>query len=188
MTAFERGEIDILVSTTVIEVGVNVPNATLMMIMDADRFGISGLHQLRGRVGRGGFAGTCLLVTRQEAGGVSRERLDAVASTTDGFKLSQIDLQQRREGDILGAAQSGKKSTLKFLRALADATIIERAREDARALIAADPTLAKHPNLARTIDRALDADREAFWGVANTRVWRFYHLEAPPLETIDEQT
>ena len=164
MTAFERGEIDILVSTTVIEVGVNVPNATLMMIMDADRFGISGLHQLRGRVGRGGFAGTCLLVTRQEAGGVSRERLDAVASTTDGFKLSQIDLQQRREGDILGAAQSGKKSTLKFLRALADATIIERAREDARALIAADPTLAKHPNLARTIDRALDADREAFLG------------------------
>ncbi|MFC2485372.1 MAG: MFS transporter, partial [Rothia dentocariosa] len=144
--------------------GVNVPNATLMMIMDADRFGISGLHQLRGRVGRGGFAGTCLLVTRQEAGGVSRERLDAVASTTDGFKLSQIDLQQRREGDILGAAQSGKKSTLKFLRALADATIIERAREDARALIAADPTLAKHPNLARTIDRALDADREAFLG------------------------
>ena len=164
MTAFERGEIDILVSTTVIEVGVNVPNATLMMIMDADRFGISGLHQLRGRVGRGGFAGTCLLVTRQQAGGVSRERLDAVAATTDGFKLSQIDLQQRREGDILGAAQSGKKSTLKFLRALADATIIERAREDARALIAADPTLAKHPNLARTIDRALDADREAFLG------------------------
>ena len=164
MTAFERGEIDILVSTTVIEVGVNVPNATLMMIMDADRFGISGLHQLRGRVGRGGFAGTCLLVTRQQAGGVSRERLDAVAATTDGFKLSQIDLQQRREGDILGAAQSGKKSTLKFLRALADATIIERAREDARALIAADPTLAKHPNLARTIDWALDADREAFLG------------------------
>ena len=164
MTAFERGEIDILVSTTVIEVGVNVPNATLMMIMDADRFGISGLHQLRGRVGRGGFAGTCLLVTRQQAGGVSRERLDAVAATTDGFKLSHIDLQQRREGDILGAAQSGKKSTLKFLRALADATIIERAREDARALIAADPTLAKHPNLARTIDRALDADREAFLG------------------------
>ena len=110
------------------------------------------------------IAGTCLLVTRQEAGGVSRERLDAVADTTDGFKLSQIDLQQRREGDILGAAQSGKKSTLKFLRALADATIIERAREDARALIAADPTLAKHPNLARTIDRALDADREAFLG------------------------
>ena len=164
MTAFERGEIDLLISTTVIEVGVNVPNATLMIIMDADRFGISGLHQLRGRVGRGGYAGTCLLVTRQEAGGVSRERLDAVASTTDGFELSRIDLAQRREGDILGAAQSGSKSTLRFLRALADADIIERAREDARSVVEKDPTLAKHPSLARTIDRALDDDREAFLG------------------------
>lgn len=164
MTAFERGEIDLLISTTVIEVGVNVPNATLMIIMDADRFGISGLHQLRGRVGRGGYAGTCLLVTRQEEGGVSRERLDAVASTTDGFELSRIDLSQRREGDILGAAQSGSKSTLRFLRALADADIIERAREDARSVVEKDPTLAKHPSLARTIDRALDADREAFLG------------------------
>ena len=164
MTAFERGEIDLLISTTVIEVGVNVPNATLMIIMDADRFGISGLHQLRGRVGRGGYAGTCLLVTRQEEGGMSRERLDAVASTTDGFELSRIDLAQRREGDILGAAQSGSKSTLRFLRALADADIIERAREDARSVVEKDPTLAKHPSLARTIDRALDADREAFLG------------------------
>lgn len=164
MTAFERGEIDLLISTTVIEVGVNVPNATLIIIMDADRFGISGLHQLRGRVGRGGYAGTCLLVTRQEEGGVSRERLDAVASTTDGFELSRIDLAQRREGDILGAAQSGSKSTLRFLRALADADIIERAREDARSVVEKDPTLAKHPSLARTIDRALDADREAFLG------------------------
>lgn len=164
MTAFERGEIDLLISTTVIEVGVNVPNATLMIIMDADRFGISGLHQLRGRVGRGGYAGTCLLVTRQEEGGVSRERLDAIASTTDGFELSRIDLAQRREGDILGAAQSGSKSTLRFLRALADADIIERAREDARSVVEKDPTLAKHPSLARTIDRALDADREAFLG------------------------
>ena len=164
MTAFERGEIDLLISTTVIEVGVNVPNATLMIIMDADRFGISGLHQLRGRVGRGGYAGTCLLVTRQEEGGVSRERLDAVASTTDGFELSRIDLAQRREGDILGAAQSGSKSTLRFLRALADADIIERAREDARSVVEKDRTLAKHPSLARTIDRALDADREAFLG------------------------
>ena len=164
MTAFERGEIDLLISTTVIEVGVNVPNATLMIIMDADRFGISGLHQLRGRVGRGGYAGTCLLVTRQEEGGVSRERLEAVASTTDGFELSRIDLAQRREGDILGAAQSGSKSTLRFLRALADAEIIERAREDARSVVEKDPTLAKHPSLARTIDRALDADREAFLG------------------------
>ena len=179
MTAFERGEIDLLISTTVIEVGVNVPNATLMIIMDADRFGISGLHQLRGRVGRGGYAGTCLLVTRQEAGGVSRERLDAVASTTDGFELSRIDLAQRREGDILGAAQSGSKSTLRFLRALADADIIECAREDARSVVEKDPTLAKHPSLARTIDRALDADREAFLG-RDKRSTGQNALPAPP--------
>ncbi|MDO4898230.1 MAG: ATP-dependent DNA helicase RecG, partial [Rothia sp. (in: high G+C Gram-positive bacteria)] len=161
MTDFSAGEIDLLVSTTVIEVGVNVPNATLMIIMDADRFGISGLHQLRGRIGRGSLPGTCLLVTKQPADGVSRQRLDAVAATTDGFELSRIDLEQRREGDILGAAQSGKKSTLKLLRALTDAKLIERARQDAFALVETDPTLAQHPNLARTIDRALDADREA---------------------------
>ncbi|SLE50278.1 ATP-dependent DNA helicase RecG [Mycobacteroides abscessus subsp. bolletii] len=164
MTEFSAGQLDLLVSTTVIEVGVNVPNATLMIIMDADRFGISGLHQLRGRIGRGSLPGTCLLVTKQPAEGVSRERLTAVASTTDGFELSRIDLEQRREGDILGAAQSGKKSTLKLLRALTDAKLIERAREDAFALIETDPTLAAHPDLARTIDRALDADREAFLG------------------------
>ncbi|MFW0168912.1 ATP-dependent DNA helicase RecG [Rothia sp. P5766] len=164
MTEFSDGQLDLLVSTTVIEVGVNVPNATLMVIMDADRFGISGLHQLRGRIGRGQLPGTCLLVTKQPADGVSRERLDAVASTTDGFELSRVDLEQRREGDILGAAQSGKKSTLKLLRALTDAKLIERARQDAFAVIERDPTLALHPDLARTIDRALDADREAFLG------------------------
>ncbi|WP_237185930.1 ATP-dependent DNA helicase RecG [Rothia nasimurium] len=164
MTEFSAGRIDLLVSTTVIEVGVNVPNATLMIIMDADRFGISGLHQLRGRIGRGSLPGTCLLVTKQPADGVSRERLAAVAATTDGFELSRVDLEQRREGDILGAAQSGKKSTLKLLRALTDAKLIERARQDAFGIIEADPTLAKHPDLARTIDRALDADREAFLG------------------------
>lgn len=164
MTEFSAGRVDLLVSTTVIEVGVNVPNATLMIIMDADRFGISGLHQLRGRIGRGSLPGTCLLVTKQPADGVSRERLAAVAATTDGFELSRVDLEQRREGDILGAAQSGKKSTLKLLRALTDAKLIERARQDAFGIIEADPTLAKHPDLARTIDRALDADREAFLG------------------------
>ncbi|MBF0807124.1 ATP-dependent DNA helicase RecG, partial [Rothia nasimurium] len=164
MTEFSAGRINLLVSTTVIEVGVNVPNATLMIIMDADRFGISGLHQLRGRIGRGSLPGTCLLVTKQPADGVSRERLAAVAATTDGFELSRVDLEQRREGDILGAAQSGKKSTLKLLRALTDAKLIERARQDAFGIIEADPTLAKHPDLARTIDRALDADREAFLG------------------------
>ena len=164
MRAFEQGEIDLLVCTTVIEVGVNVPNATLMIIMDADRFGISGLHQLRGRIGRGNLPGTCLLVTTQDAAGVSRERLEAVAQTTDGFELSRVDLQQRREGDILGAAQSGSKSTLKLLRALTDAPLIEKARQDAFAVLEADPTLAAHPDLARTLDRAVTADREAFLG------------------------
>ena len=164
MTAFERGEIDLLISTTVIEVGVNVPNATLMIIMDADRFGISGLHQLSRSCGPRRLRGH--LPAGYPPGGGRRvpRALDAVASTTDGFELSRIDLAQRREGDILGAAQSGSKSTLRFLRALADADIIERAREDARSVVEKDPTLAKHPSLARTIDRALDADREAFLG------------------------
>lgn len=162
MARYAAGEIDLLVCTTVIEVGVNVPNSTLMIIMDADRFGISGLHQLRGRIGRGSLPGTCLLVTKQDAEGVSRERLKAVAATTDGFELSKLDLEQRREGDILGAAQSGKKSTLKLLRALTDAKLIERARIDALEIVGADPTLAKHPDLARAIERELDAESEAF--------------------------
>lgn len=164
MTGFAAGQVDLLVSTTVIEVGVNVPNATLMIIMDADRFGISGLHQLRGRIGRGQLPGTCLLVTKQEKGGTSRDRLDAVAATRDGFELSRVDLEQRREGDILGASQSGKKSTLRLLRALTDAGIIEKARQDAFALVEEDATLAAHPDLARAIERALDSEREAFLG------------------------
>ncbi|MBM7050932.1 DEAD/DEAH box helicase [Rothia sp. ZJ1223] len=164
MRRFGAGEVDVLVSTTVIEVGVNVPNATLMVIMDADRFGISGLHQLRGRIGRGSLAGTCLLVTKQPADGVSRERLAALAASTDGFELSKIDLEQRREGDILGAAQSGKKSTLKLLRALTDAPLIEKAREDAQGLVDVDPTLAGYPDIVRTLERALDDDAEAFLG------------------------
>lgn len=166
MTGFAAGSIDLLVATTVIEVGVNVPNATLMVILDADRFGISGLHQLRGRIGRGSLPGTCLLVTRQQADGVSRERLKAVAATRDGFELSRVDLEQRREGDILGAAQSGKKSTLRLLRVLTDAKLIEKARQDAFSLSESDPTLSQHPSLARSLDRALDADREAFLGRA----------------------
>ncbi|MFW0178946.1 ATP-dependent DNA helicase RecG [Rothia sp. P7208] len=162
MQSFSEGDIQLLVCTTVVEVGVNVPNATLMMILDADRFGISGLHQLRGRIGRGQLPGTCLLVTEQEQGSPSRDRLDAVASTTDGFELSRIDLRQRREGDILGAAQSGKKSTLKLLRAIDDADIIEKAREDARLLIEEDPTLGKHPDVARWIERFVGAEHEQF--------------------------
>ncbi len=112
MRRFAAGETDVLVSTTVIEVGVDVANATTMVLLDADRFGISQLHQLRGRVGRGGLPGLCLLVTRAPADTPARERLDAVAATTDGFELSRVDLEQRREGDVLGRSQSGFRSSL----------------------------------------------------------------------------
>jgi len=145
--------IDVLVSTTVIEVGVDVPDATLMIIMDADRFGISQLHQMRGRVGRGGLPGLCLLVTTAIAGSPSRERLAAVASTIDGFELSQLDLELRREGDVLGAMQSGRRSSLRLLEVLHDEEIIERAREDADTVVANDPTLATQPALRTALAR-----------------------------------
>lgn len=135
MKAFAAGDIDVLISTTVIEVGVDVPNATLMIIMDADRFGVSQLHQLRGRVGRGTSPGLCLLVTKSPADSPARTRLDAVASTTDGFELSRIDLEQRREGDVLGTSQSGSRSHLRLLRVLRDEALIEVARTEAEALI-----------------------------------------------------
>ncbi|CAN2208504.1 RecG RecG-like helicase [Candidatus Nanopelagicaceae bacterium] len=135
MKAFTAGDIDVLISTTVIEVGVDVPNATLMIIMDADRFGVSQLHQLRGRVGRGTSPGLCLLVTKSAADSPARQRLDAVASTTDGFELSRIDLEQRREGDVLGTSQSGSRSHLRLLRVLRDEALIEVARTEAEALI-----------------------------------------------------
>ena len=135
MKAFAAGEIDVLISTTVIEVGVDVANATLMVIMDADRFGVSQLHQLRGRVGRGTSPGLCLLVTRALGDTPARARLDAVASTTDGFELSRIDLEARREGDVLGTAQSGSRSHLRLLRVLRDEKLIEVAREEALSII-----------------------------------------------------
>ncbi|MFP3578448.1 ATP-dependent DNA helicase RecG [Arthrobacter sp. fls2-241-R2A-200] len=162
MQSFASNRTKVLVSTTVIEVGVDVHNATLMVILDADRFGISQLHQLRGRVGRGGLPGTCLLVTTLEPGHPSRRRLEAVASTTDGFELSQEDLKLRREGDILGASQSGGRSTLKLLRVLEHEDIIARARADAQALVAEDPTLQNQPALAAAIDEYLNPEKEAF--------------------------
>ncbi|MBX7445626.1 MULTISPECIES: ATP-dependent DNA helicase RecG [unclassified Arthrobacter] len=162
MAGFTANRIKLLVSTTVIEVGVDVHNATLMVILDADRFGISQLHQLRGRVGRGGLPGTCLLVTALEPGHPSRRRLEAVAATTDGFVLSQEDLKLRREGDILGASQSGGRSTLKLLRVLDHEDVIARAREDAQGVVRDDPFLSSHPELADAIDKYLNPEKEAF--------------------------
>ena len=159
MARFVAGEINVLVSTTVIEVGVDVPNATLMVVLDADRFGVSQLHQLRGRVGRGGNAGLCLLMTSAESGSLALERVRAVADTLDGFKLSEIDLELRGEGDVLGASQSGVRSSLRLLRVLRDADLIVRARQIADNLLTADPTLEKHPNLAETLAN-LDAARQ----------------------------
>lgn len=151
MRAFAAGEVDVLVSTTVIEVGVDVANATTMVLMDADRFGISQLHQLRGRVGRGGLPGLCLLVSRAEAGSPARDRLDAVAGTTDGFELSRVDLEQRREGDVLGRSQSGFRSTLQNLRVLRDEDTILAARAAAEGLLDADPGLTAHAPLREAV-------------------------------------
>ncbi len=151
MRAFAAGEIDVLVSTTVIEVGVDVHNATTMVLLDADRFGVSQLHQLRGRVGRGGLPGLCLLVSHAEADTPARERLDAVAATTDGFELSRVDLEQRREGDVLGASQSGFRSGLVTLRVLRDEKTIERARDAAEELLSEDPGLVLAPGLAAAV-------------------------------------
>jgi ATP-dependent DNA helicase RecG len=161
MARFQRGELDVLVSTTVIEVGVDVPNASVMVVMDADRFGVSQLHQLRGRIGRGGHPGLCLLVTGTDAE-ASTTRLDAVAATTDGFELARLDLSQRREGDILGAAQHGRRTQLEFLHILQDEDVIAAAREDAFALVADDPDLTAHPDLAAAVRARVDDEQAAY--------------------------
>jgi len=143
-----------------VEVGVDVANATAMVVMDADRFGVSQLHQLRGRVGRGSAPGLCLLVTDSEAGTPARDRLDAVAATQDGFELSRLDLETRREGDVLGASQSGRRSSLRLLSVLRDEAVIAEAREDAAALVSADPDLGTHPALRAAVEAVL-ADQRA---------------------------
>ncbi len=162
MRRFAAGEVDVLVATTVIEVGVNVPNATAMVIMDADRFGVSQLHQLRGRVGRGSAAGLCLLVTDMPEASPARARLGAVAATLDGFELSRIDLEQRREGDVLGQAQSGVRSSLRVLAVIDDEEVIAAAREEATAIVADDPELAGYPELRTALDALLDKEREEY--------------------------
>src|SRR4051812_17550647 len=162
MTDFAGGRIDVLVATTVIEVGVDVPNATVMVVLDADRFGVSQLHQLRGRIGRGGHAGLCLLVTEALPETPARERLDAVAATTDGFALARLDVEQRREGDVLGAAQSGRRRQLRLLSLLRDEELISAARADAAGIVAADPTLAEHPLLAAQVAALVDDDQAEY--------------------------
>lgn len=160
MLAFSQGKIDVLISTTVIEVGVDVANATVMVIMDADRFGVSQLHQLRGRIGRGSAPGLCILVTSAPADSSARARLDAVAGSVDGFELSRIDLEQRREGDVLGVSQSGTRSHLRLLRVLRDEDLIDQARQEAVSLIERDPNLSQSPQLANEL-ALLRADEAA---------------------------
>jgi ATP-dependent DNA helicase RecG len=151
MTSFNRGDVDVLVATTVIEVGVDVPNATVMVVMDAERFGISQLHQLRGRVGRGTEPGLCLLMTASAENTPAWERLQAVAATTDGFELSTVDLELRHEGDVLGARQSGVRSSLRLLSVVRDEAVIADARDAAAQAVADDPELADQPALAAAV-------------------------------------
>src|SRR6478752_4260156 len=162
MTAFTAGELDVLVATTVIEVGVDVPNATMMMIMDAERFGMSQLHQLRGRVGRGSAPGICLLVSEAPAGSVGRIRLDAVAATTDGFQLAEADLELRREGNVLGTAQAGKSTALRQLSLLRDKHVIEQAREDAIGLVGDDPEMSAWPGLAEMVSLVIASESQEY--------------------------
>ncbi len=162
MRAFAGGEIDVLVATTVIEVGVDVPNAAVMIVLDADRFGVSQLHQLRGRVGRGTAPGLCLLVTEASEDTPARERLDAVAATLDGFRLAEIDLEQRREGDVLGQSQSGRRSHLRLLSLLRDAEMIGEARTAAIELIDDDPELDRHPRLRDWVADLVDEERAEY--------------------------
>jgi ATP-dependent DNA helicase RecG len=162
MRRFAAGDIDVLVATTVVEVGVDVPNATAMVIMDAQRFGISQLHQLRGRVGRGTAPGICLLVSSADPETPASRRIDAVAATNDGFKLAEDDLELRREGDVLGRSQSGWRTSLRNLRVLRDAKIITDARDEALQLIEEDPALAGSPDLAAALAALAERDRADF--------------------------
>ncbi|MEV7972290.1 ATP-dependent DNA helicase RecG [Cellulomonas sp. NPDC089187] len=159
---FAAGTVPVLVSTTVVEVGVDVPDATVMVVLDADRFGVSQLHQLRGRIGRGSKPGVCLLVASAFPGSPAETRLMSLAETRDGFALAAVDLELRREGDVLGAAQSGGATSLRLLRVTRDADVIDEARTEARAVIHDDPELVDHPQLLAAIELLLDGEREEF--------------------------
>ena len=162
MMGFASGATPVLVSTTVIEVGVDVPEASMMVILDADRFGLSQLHQLRGRVGRGGRESVCVAVTGVEVGTTAFHRLKAFASTTDGFALAEADLDLRSEGDVLGASQSGRTSGLDLLRVTRDARLITTARRQAERIVDDDPQLREHRALAAAIVVRLDEEAQAF--------------------------
>ena len=162
MMGFASGATPILVSTTVIEVGVDVPEASMMVILDADRFGLSQLHQLRGRVGRGDRESVCVAVTGVEVGTTAFHRLKAFASTTDGFALAEADLDLRSEGDVLGASQSGRTSGLDLLRVTRDARLIATARRQAERIVDDDPQLREHRDLAAAIVERLDEEAQAF--------------------------
>ncbi|GAB3050359.1 ATP-dependent DNA helicase RecG [Sediminivirga luteola] len=166
MGRFARGEVDVLVATTVIEVGVDVRNATGMLVLDANRFGIAQLHQIRGRVGRGGQPGLCFLVTEDTEESEAFQRLSAVAGSNDGFELSELDVRQRREGDVLGRDQSGRRSGLKLLSVIDDHRVLARAREEAVAIVAEDPGLEAHPALAALCREILSEDREQYIDLA----------------------
>ena len=162
MTGFARGELDVLVATTMVEVGVDIPNATVMVVLDADRFGVSQLHQLRGRVGRGSAPGWCLLHTDAPPGTPAFERVEAVAATLDGAELARLDLRERREGDVLGTAQSGRRRSLRLLDLLRDEQLLLEAREEATDLVREDPTLARSPRLAAVLAERLDEEQAAY--------------------------
>jgi ATP-dependent DNA helicase RecG len=162
MGRFVRGETSVLVATTMVEVGVDVPNATVMATLDADRFGISQLHQLRGRVGRGAAQGLCLLYTEAEPDSPAWRRVDAVARTLDGAELARLDLRERREGDVLGAAQSGRRGSLRLLNLLTDEALLLAARSTAEDLVRADPELSAHPLLAAAVEERIGEERAAY--------------------------
>jgi len=161
MAQFRQGELDVLVATTVIEGGIDVPDATLLVVLDADRFGLSQLHQLRGRVGRGDKPSVCLLVSSAEPDSVAHQRLEAMVRHSDGFALAEVDLRTRHQGDILGAAQSGYRGVLRLVDVTKDGALIRDSRRAAAGLVASDPDLAAQPALAWAVDR-LVGEREDF--------------------------